>query len=132
MGRFGLFGPDSFAITPSSVERCQFRIGPDVPLQRPVEGPARECALEAGEAGAGIRTATRLAPPGHEATVLRHEPQELALRRLPPTADAAPDGVGHAAGASSPLGRSWAGSTGMPAGTSSGGATAGCSTSRST
>jgi hypothetical protein len=37
MGRFGLFGPDSFAITPSSVEGCQLGPDADVPPQRPVE-----------------------------------------------------------------------------------------------
>src|SRR6266545_7877195 len=131
MGRFGLFGPDSFAITPSSVERCQFGFDPDVPLQRPVEGSPRDCPFEAGEPPAGVGTPAGLVRSRHEHAVLGDEAQELALQRLPAAAGAAPDRLRHAAGVSSPP-SSCAGSTGSPAGTSSSGAVAGGAMSRST
>src|SRR5215831_5342507 len=129
MGRFGLFDPESFAITGSSVERCQFRFDLDVLPERSVEGPPRHSPLEAGEAPACIGAAAGLSCPGDEQALSRDESQELALRRLAAAADAAPDRLGHAAGAPSPPSSC---STGIPAGTSSGGATCGCETSRST
>src|ERR671934_2266724 len=119
MGRFGRFDPDSFAITGSSVERCQFWFDQDVPLQRPAEGPPRDGALETGEAAARVGAAPRLRTGRDEPPLFRDEPQELALRRLPAAADAAPDRLGHALGDSSSAPPS--GSSGMPAGTSCGG-----------
>src|SRR6266540_2349115 len=98
MGRFGLFGPDSFAITRSSVEGCQRRFDADVLPQGAVEGATRGRALEAGEPPAGVSAASRLVCTRNESALLCHEPQELALGSLPPAADAAPDRVGHAAG----------------------------------
>src|SRR5204863_4245435 len=129
MGRLGLFDPDSFAITCSSVERCQFRFDPDVSPQGPVEGAPGHGALEAREPVAGIGASAPLPCARHEPSVLRDEPQELALRCLPATADAAPERLAHAGGAPS---RPSSCSTGIPAGTSSGGAVTGCDTSRST
>src|SRR2546421_8749988 len=103
MGRFGLFGPDSFAITSSSVERCQFRFDSDVPSERPVESPPRRRSLEAREPAAGIGASPRLIHARHELPIPRREAQELALRRLPAAADATPDRLAHAVGASPPL-----------------------------
>src|SRR5262245_57612808 len=116
MGRFGRFDPESFAITSSSVERCQFWFDLHVPPQRTVERPTRERPLEAGEAAASVRPAPSRLFAWHEAAVPRDEPQELALWRLASAADAAPDRPGHAAGVSSLV--SCSGSTGIPAGTS--------------
>src|ERR671934_447910 len=119
MGRFGRFDPDSFAITCSSVERCQFWFDQDVAPQRPPEGTPGDGALEAGKAPARVRAAPLLRAGRDEPPLLRDEPQKLALRRLPAAADAAPDRLGHAVGDSSSAPPS--GSSGMPAGTSSGG-----------
>src|SRR5919108_4938003 len=130
MGRFGLFDPDSFAITPSSVERCQLWLDLDAPPQRPVEGAPRDRPLETGQAPARVGAATRLGARRDEPPLLRHETQKLALRRPPPAADTAPERPRHALGVSSPAPPS--GSTGMPAGTSSGGARRGGDMSRST
>src|SRR5436190_19474322 len=129
MGRLGLFDPDSFAITCSSVERCQFRFDPDVSPQGPVEGSPGHGPLEAREPVAGVGASARLPRARHEPSVLGDEPQELVLRCLPATADAAPDRLAHAGGAPS---RPSSCSIGIPAGTSSGGAVAGCDPSRST
>src|SRR5712691_3283997 len=116
MGRFGLFEPDSFAITGSSVEGCQFRLDPDGLPERPVERAARDRALEAGQPTAGVGTAAGFALARYQPPVLRHEPQELVLRRLSSAPDAAPDRLGHAAGVpSSPPASSVDCSTGMPA-----------------
>src|SRR3954463_2849187 len=129
MGRFGLLAPDSFAITGSSVERCQFRLDPDVPLQRPAEGAPRDGPLEAREAPARVGAATRLCRPRRQHVLRRDEPEQLALGGLAATADAASGRIRHAAGVPSPASSC---STGIPAGTSCAGATAGWLTSRST
>src|SRR5262245_24728674 len=122
MGRFGRFDPDSFAITGSSVEKCQFAFDSYVLPQCPIEGPSGHRPLEAGKAAAGIGASPGLPGAGDEHPIFRDEPHELALRRLSAAADTAPDGPGHSAGVSSlPSSRS----SGIPAGTSPAGAVAG-------
>src|SRR5919197_515720 len=95
MGRFGLLEPDSFAITGSSVEGGPVRFDLHSLLQRPVEGAPRDGPLEARHAVAGIGPATGFGRPRYEPPVPRDEPQELALRSLPPTPDAAPRRLAH-------------------------------------
>jgi len=89
----------------------------DGPAERPCEAVVRLGALETGEGAARIRTATGEAPACRELAVGEGEPDELVLRRAPAAAGAPPDRVRrHSSDGSS-------GSTGIPAGTSSGGAT---------
>ena len=73
-------------------------------------------ALEAHQAAARVHAAAGLGPAGHENTVAGREAQQLALRRAPAAAGAAPHG-------SRSYDCSSGCSTGMPAGTSSGSAT---------
>src|SRR5439155_13987253 len=123
MGRFGLFEPDSFAIRCSSVEGCQFLLDPDGLPERAVEGPPRDRSFEARQPTAGVGPTPRFGGAGHEASVLCDKAKELALDGLPPTADAAPDRLRHAAGGvSSTSSATGDFSTGIPAGTCSGSA----------
>src|SRR5919197_2149145 len=117
MGRLGRFDPDSFAITVSSVERCQFRFDLDVLSQGPAECPPSDRALEAREPPARVGAATGLLRARDEPAVLGDEAQELALRSPAAAADTAPDRHRHAFGVPS---------AGEPA--SGGGSTAACCT----
>jgi len=100
----------------TSVKALQLGPDADVLSQDPGEHPARGRTLEAREVAARIRTTARLVSPGHENAVAGGEAEQLALRRAPAAARAAPQWVGYE-GSSSDC------STGIPAGTSSGSAT---------
>src|SRR5256885_2262517 len=91
IGRFGLFEPDSFAITRSSVEGGHVLLDADVLTERPVEGASRDRSLEAGPPPTGVRATAGLACAGQQPPLSCHEPQELALGRFSSAADAAPD-----------------------------------------
>src|SRR4051812_27602790 len=92
-GRFGLFGPE-FAISVSlSVKPRQRGLYPHGLTQRSVEGAPRGRALEAGKPPAGVDAATRAAFGLRQLAGARHEPHEVALRRLAPASGARPDRI---------------------------------------
>src|SRR5439155_12919828 len=99
IGRLGLFGRSAIRV---SVEACQPGIDPDCRFQRAVERSARRCALEAGQAPAGVDAPAGTLRGGSELALVRHEAQQLGLRSLPAAARARPDGSAHAALSSAP------------------------------
>src|SRR5207302_3807208 len=113
-GRFGLLPPLAMAFT--SVKASQLRPDADVPAQGAGEHPALDRAVEARQAAARVGAATRLGSAGDESAVAGREPEQVALRRPPAAAGAAPDGGSRRYSSSGC-------STGIPAGTSSGSAT---------
>src|SRR5882672_10168918 len=123
-GRSGRFGLPPLAICLLSVKPCECRIDLDGPPQSPRERPLLLRPLEADESPAGVRAAARRLAGLDELAVLGREAQQLALRRVPAAANAAPDGIRHYA--SSRVPPSSLGSTGIPAGTSCSGATPAC------
>src|SRR5436305_231530 len=92
IGRLGLFGRSAIRV---SVDPCQLGIDPHPLPQRAVEGAPRGRPLEAGQAPARVDTPAGALGRGGEHPVVRHEPQELGLGRLPPAACAGSDRVAH-------------------------------------
>ena len=133
IGRFGLFGRSAIRV---SVDPCQPGIDPDGRFQGAIEGSPVGGALEAREPPARVDAAAGAALRVLEGSVPGDKPQQLGLRRLPAATRTRPGWSAHAAGGSSscfsPSDWSLRGSTGIPAGRSSGGAVAGWEMSRST
>ena len=105
-GRFGLLPP--LAMVASSVKAPQLRPDADLLSKDAREPAAPGRALEAREAAAGVGAAARLVPAGHEDALAGREPQQLALRRAPAAAGAAPHRLARydssSAGASTSIG----------------------------
>jgi hypothetical protein len=105
----------------TSVKARQRRIDSHRLSQGAREHAALDGSLEAGEAAARVGAASGLVAAGDEDALAGREADQLALRRPPAAAGAAPQrGCGYE-DSSSPDGSVT--STGIPAGTSSGGAT---------
>ena len=94
-----------------SVKAPQLRPDSDLLSQDARKHPALRRALEARELAARVGAAARLAAAGHEDSLATSEPQQLALRRTPAAARAAPQGLRAYEGSSSPAGST---SSGMP------------------
>src|SRR5512133_2971844 len=115
-GGFGLLPP--LAIGHISVKAPQLGPDADVLPQDTREHATVRRSFEARQAAARVGTAARLAAAGHEDSLACREAEQLALRRAPAAACAAPLRFRAYEGSSSAVG-----STGIPAGTSSGSAT---------
>src|ERR1700759_5092343 len=113
-GRFGLLPP--LAMCVSSVKAAQLRLDSHGLPQDACESAAFGRSLEALNATAGVRAPARLGAAGHEHALVGRETQELTLRRAPAAAGATPLRNAYEDSSSA------VGSTGIPAGTSSGSA----------
>jgi hypothetical protein len=92
----------------TSVKAPQLRPDSHLFSQDAGKHPALGSSFEAGRVAAGVGAAAGLCPAGHEHTLASRETEQIALRRRPAAAGAAPHGLARydsaSAGASTSIG----------------------------